>query len=730
MTKSKKSSGDERINLQQEIEDLKALDDEREIANLLHTSILDSIQHPIFAIDAEYNYLIFNQVHFDTMKAIYNIDIEQGKSILEYMIVSEDRENAKSNFDRALAGETVVVREFAGDAKIDRRYYEITHAPLNVPSEGTGVIVLVQDITNLESANLRFKKFFQAVEYSPVSIVVTDRDGALEYVNPKFCELTGYTFEQSIGENPRILQSEFTEKGTYKQMWDTILAGKEWRGEFINRKKNGELYYESASISAILDEQDKISHFVAIKEDITGRKMIEEELKKKQASLTALIENTTDDIWSVDSSYRITTINLNFQRNFQTAFNVSLQVGDNIVEALDEIAPDLKTQWQARYDRALGGEQFSEVDHFDIEGVPNYVEAAFNPIYLDGEIVEVSVFSRDITKRKLFEEQLRESEESFRMIAENTADLIWIYNLELNRFSYISPSAPNLRGSSSAESLSDSFESMLTTEPNQYFLDEMPKRVAAFKAGDQGSYYKTDYLDQKREDGSIVHVEVVTTLLVDDDGEVSSILGVSRDISQRKQAEEALRKANQELKIHVQKVEALQEKLREQAIRDSLTGLYNFHYMQEVLEREVIHYKRKKKSIGLILVDIDNFKAVNDTYGHNAGNLMLRKLAEVIRENIRADDIPCRFGGDEILIVMSETTTQVVLDRADLICKKFKALKIPFKDQEMSATLSAGVFVASPKGHTRDQLLNFVDQALYQAKKEGRNRVITYKGEL
>ncbi|MEN8243058.1 MAG: diguanylate cyclase, partial [Chloroflexota bacterium] len=378
--------------------------------------------------------------------------------------------------------------------------------------------------------------------------------------------------------------------------WETILAGKEWKGEFVNKKKNGELYYESASISPILDEQNNISHFVAIKEDITGRKRIEEKLKKNQASLTALIENTKDDIWSVDSSYCITTLNSNFHRNFLTAFNVSLQIGDNLIEVIEGISPDLKTQWQARYDRALQGEQFVEIDHFNIEGVPNYIEAAFNPIYLNEEIVEVSVFSHDITKRKT--------------------------------------------------------------------------------------------------------------------------------------AEEALRKANQDLQVHVQQVESLQEKLREQAIRDSLTGLFNFHYIEEVLEREIIRFQRRKKSIGLILLDIDKFKEVNDTYGHNAGNLMLKKLAKVIKENIRGDDIPCRFGGDEFLIVMPETTTQVVFDRAELICKKFAALKIPYKDQEMSATFSAGVIAISPKEYTRDQLLNFVDQALYQAKNEGRNRVITYRGEL
>ncbi|MEN8242532.1 MAG: PAS domain S-box protein, partial [Chloroflexota bacterium] len=247
--KTKKKPDNAQQSSQKEIAKLKIAVDQQKMAHSLHTSILDSLSHPIFAVDSEYKYLVFNQEHIAAMKAIYNVDIALGKSILGYMSVSEDRKSAKANIDRALAGETVIVRQFAGDANLDRRHYEITHAPFADDISGTGVIVLVQDITNLESANLRFKKFFQAVEYSPVSIAVTDLDGALEYVNPKFCELTGYTFEESIGENPRILQSEFTEKETYSQLWETILAGKEWKGEFVNKKKNGELYYESASIS-------------------------------------------------------------------------------------------------------------------------------------------------------------------------------------------------------------------------------------------------------------------------------------------------------------------------------------------------------------------------------------------------------------------------------------------------------------------------------------------------
>lgn len=125
----------------------------------------------------------------------------------------------------------------------------------------------------------QLRKLSHSVEQSPVSIVITDTDGNIEYVNPKFTQLTGYSFEDVLGRNPRILKSDEHPPEFYKQLWDTITSGKVWRGEFHNRKKNGELYWEFASISPIINKDDVITNFVAVKEDITKRKLSEETLR-------------------------------------------------------------------------------------------------------------------------------------------------------------------------------------------------------------------------------------------------------------------------------------------------------------------------------------------------------------------------------------------------------------------------------------------------------------------
>lgn len=118
----------------------------------------------------------------------------------------------------------------------------------------------------------------RAVEQSPASILITDADGKITYINPKFSELTGYSAEEVLGQNPRFLKSGEMTSDYYKEIWQTIISGKEWFGEFHNKKKNGELYWEQASISPIFDPAGTITHFLAIEEDITGRKQTEKEL--------------------------------------------------------------------------------------------------------------------------------------------------------------------------------------------------------------------------------------------------------------------------------------------------------------------------------------------------------------------------------------------------------------------------------------------------------------------
>ncbi len=168
---------------------------------------------------------------------------------------------------------------------------------------------IVIDITERRMAEENLRKLSLAVEQSPVSIVVTNTNGDIEYVNPKFQSVTGYLAAEVIGHNPRVLKSGQQSPEFYRELWDTLLAGREWRGEFCNKKKNGELFWESAFISPITNSAGQTTHYLAVKEDITERRAADERIRQTKERVELLLRLVPSAIFSVDSEQRITSWN-------------------------------------------------------------------------------------------------------------------------------------------------------------------------------------------------------------------------------------------------------------------------------------------------------------------------------------------------------------------------------------------------------------------------------------
>ncbi len=148
-----------------------------------------------------------------------------------------------------------------------------------------GLTCIGEDVTEIRETEVMLHKLYMASEQSPAIIMIVNTQGQIEYANPKFTELTGYSFDEVKGKNPRILKSGETSNSDYSELWTTISKGQQWRGVFHNKKKNGELYWESARISAIRDTDGKITHYLAVKEDITERKRLQSELDKRNREM-------------------------------------------------------------------------------------------------------------------------------------------------------------------------------------------------------------------------------------------------------------------------------------------------------------------------------------------------------------------------------------------------------------------------------------------------------------
>jgi diguanylate cyclase (GGDEF)-like protein/PAS domain S-box-containing protein len=198
--------------------------------------------------------------------------------------------------------------------------------------------------------------------------------------------------------------------------------------------------------------------------------------------------------------------------------------------------------------------------------------------------------------------------------------------------------------------------------------------------------------------------------------------GVQIDITDQKLAEKALQDANSLLAKRLAEIEKLQAQLHDQAVRDYLTGLYNRRYLDETMEREVARSNRDARKLSVVMMDIDQFKGVNDIYGHQAGDDVLIALGKMLKENSRSSDIACRYGGDEFVVVMLNASEVDAYHRSQDWLKRFSQLEYKFGDQKFSTTLSMGIATYPLHGSSAQGIFLAADEALYHSKKYN-NRV-------
>ena len=263
----------------------KKLEDEIEKKKLAH-QILENAEK--LAHMGSWNYDIHND-RLECSDEVYNIfGIDKESFSFKYQsyldfVHPDDREFVDRSINKAMDQSTKYdydeifrVVNASGTERILRSKAKVTFDVSGKPVEMCGTL---QDVTELTQAENELHKLSQAVEQSPVSIIITDKIGNIEYVNPKFTKITGYIREEVIGKNPRILKSGEKSPDEYKELWKAITAGKEWKGNFHNRRKSGELYWENALISSLKNKHGEITHFIGIKEDITEQKTIENKLR-------------------------------------------------------------------------------------------------------------------------------------------------------------------------------------------------------------------------------------------------------------------------------------------------------------------------------------------------------------------------------------------------------------------------------------------------------------------
>lgn len=212
----------------------------------------------------------------------------------------EDSSKVEATFARSMRGSAELAQLRLVGANGMVRLVRTSSRLLVQDGQPVGILAVVTDLTDRREAEERLRQLSRAVEASSSVVVITDRSGLITYVNPKFTEVTGYRADEVQGQNPRVLKSGDMPPEIYREMWETVAAGREWRGEFHNRRKDGSSYWESASISAVHDEAGAITHFVAVKDDITARKLAEQALVESEEKYRLLFSRQFDAAALVD----------------------------------------------------------------------------------------------------------------------------------------------------------------------------------------------------------------------------------------------------------------------------------------------------------------------------------------------------------------------------------------------------------------------------------------------
>ncbi len=415
---------------------------------------------------------------------------------------------------------------------------EVENVDSEIKTEADDSNYLFDSLINLieesKKAEEEILKLSKAVEQNNASIVITDVKGNIEYVNPKFCKLTGYSKEEVLGHNPRILKSNTTTHDYSAKLWETIIAGKEWTGELQNIKKNGELFWESASISPIFNENKQITHFIAIKEDITQKKKEEEEKIRQTGLITSLLDSIPEIIFFKDINGIYLGCNPPFAKFVGKEKNEIIGKTDyNLFEK--EIADEFRY-----FDNEMLIEKKPKHNEEWIiypDGKKILLDTLKTPYWAsDGSLIGILGISRDITLRKEAEEALRLSSQKFEAIISASPDGIGMAGID-GKIQLMSEKLATMHGYS-VDRIEDYIGKSIFDFIDNSNHELLSKNLNNLIQGNKNNKI-SEYLALKK-DGTKFYSDVNSTILFDKNGNPNSILFVERDITERKLAEEAL----------------------------------------------------------------------------------------------------------------------------------------------------------------------------------------------
>lgn len=259
---------------------------------------------------------------------------------------------------------------------------------------------------------------------------------------------------------------------------------------------------------------------------------------------------------------------------------------------------------------------------------------------------------------------------------------------------------------------------------NFFAFSEISKATRHMRLTRADGFSRNIEFNLQRKDGSTFPAELSAALIKNEFGLPVAFIAITRDITERKRNEVQLNNMNEQLRLQLVEIEKLQAILHEQAIQDPLTGLYNRRFMEEALKQELARANRGSQPFTVVMMDMDNLKPLNDQYGHAVGDIALKSFSKLLKEQTRTEDIACRFGGDEFLVILHNTDEQTASARLREWNERAKEINIVHEGVRLPVSFSAGT-ASYPAYKSIEEIIREADKAMYETKTKKKQKIQT-----
>ena len=562
-------------------------------------------------------------------------------------------------------------------------------------SAGGGTVLgIFHEVTERQAAEAWAHKLSLAVEQNPASIVITDTEGRIEYVNQKFVESTGYSKSEAIGHNPRLLKSGRTSSSTYIELWATIKAGRAWKGELENKRRDGSLFWERALIAPIQDSYGRATNYVAIKEDISELRAMVDRLHESEGLFRGVVSAMAEGLVVLSSDGILVFANSTANEIFGVpdsglqgcrpeALRLERIHEDGTPVALDEWPTMIAMHQQREVHDVIMGLRFP--DHS-----VRWILINASPLGDSGDGATNAVVATftDLTERRRAEEQLQLAFEAINHSGEG----IMVTDAAQHIIS-VNPAFETVTGFSAVEVLGKTPAIISSGRHDDAFYREMHESLQA-----SGSWRGEVW--NRRKNGEVYPEWLAISAVREPDGCTKHYVAIFSDITERKAAQ--------------QHIEFL-------AHHDPLTGLPNRLLLRDRFDQASAMANRMQTRVALLFLDLDRFKRINDSLGHPVGDALLKAVVERLKRCVRDSDTISRQGGDEFVIVLSDVRDSEAVARVAEKIHQRMAEPFVIENHALTTSFSIGIALYPDDGDDFDSLTKKADTAMYHAKQAGRN---------